>query len=258
MSYQVFIPNRSGADTKPLREVGLEGLLRDGDSGPAATTARALLARPIVRVPDAPPLGDLQLRPLEDPLAFLGHGVLEGLVYVNKDLGVRLPTAGFHVYAAAPSEEVTLEEGFGVSTLELTVSALMTAANPALEQRLAKDIVGGFEGVNRPVEYLGDTPLVTDAGPGHALRWFGREGTNEILVFVPVCGGRITLVAHGRGEGPGLWKEAKRALRGLRFDPGGRACRVVVEDAPPPAAPAASPGASAPPPLPAAASPARP
>jgi hypothetical protein len=245
----------AGPDATVVRDGSRVVYVKGLDSGPAATTARALLARPIVRGPDAPPLGDLQLRPLEDPLAFLGHGALEGLVYVNKDLGLSLPTAGFHVYAAAPREEVTLEEGFGVSTLELTVSALMTAASPALEQRLAKDIVGGFEGVNRPVEYLGDTPLVTDAGPGHALRWFGREGTNEILVFVPVCGGRITLVAHGRGEGPGLWKEAKRALHGLRFDPGGHACRVVIEDAPPPAA---SPGAPSPPPPPAAASPARP
>src|ERR1019366_4786013 len=142
-------------------------------------------------------------------------------------------------------EEVTLGEAFGVSTLQLTVSALMTASSPELEQRLAKDTVGGFEGVDRTVEYLGDTPLVTDAGPGHALRWFGREGTNQILVFVPVCGGKITLVAHGRGEGPGLWREAKRALHGMRFDPAGHACKMVTDDTPPSSPPPSSPVAPA-------------
>ena len=235
----------AGPDATVVHDADRVVYVKGLDGAPAAAAARALMARPIVHPSPVPPLGDVQLRPIDDPVALLGHGELEGTVYVNKGLGLRVPTAGFQIDATAPGEEVTLGEAFGVSTLQLTVSALMTASSPELEQRLAKDTVGGFEGVDRTVEYLGDTPLVTDAGPGHALRWFGREGTNQILVFVPVCGGKITLVAHGRGEGPGLWREAKRALHGMRFDPAGHACKMVADDTPPSSPPPSSPVAPA-------------
>jgi hypothetical protein len=193
-----------------------------------------VLARPVARPAPAPPLGDVQLRPVEDPQSFIGHGERVGMAYVNKALGLSLPIAGFDVYASTPTAEVTLDEAFGISTLQLTVSALMTAWTPELQQRIARDVVGGFEGSGQSIAYLGETPIVTDAGHGNALRWFGREGTNELLVFVPVCGGKITLLAQGRGDGYGLWKETKRALHGMRFDEAAPACRFVTADTPPP------------------------
>jgi hypothetical protein len=217
-------------------------VLREGDRvayvsglGGAAGSAKAreLLAVPVVRVAPAPPLGDVQLRPIVDPRSFLGRGERVGMEYVSRPLGLTLRTAGFEVYASSPSEELTLEEAFGISTLELTVSALLTAWSPDLERRIARDVVGGFVGGGYPIDYLGATPITVDAGPGEALRWFGREGTNEILVFVPACGGKITLLAHGKGEGYGLWKEMKRALHGMRFDPAAPACKFVGEDTPP-------------------------
>jgi hypothetical protein len=216
-------------------------VLRDGDRvayvsglGAAAGSAKAreLLALPVVKVAPAPPLGGVQLRPVVDPRSFLGRGERAGMEYVNKPLGLTLPVAGFEIYASSPGDELTLEEAFGVSTLQLTVSALLTAWSPDLERRIARDVVGGFVGGGYPIDYLGATPITVDAGAGEALRWFGREGTNEILVFVPVCGGKITLVAHGKGEGYGLWKETKRALHGMRFDAGAPACRFVTDDTP--------------------------
>ena len=221
-------------------------VLREGDrvafvtglaSAPATTMARELLARPVVRAAATPPLGDVHLRAVESPRSFLDRGERVGASYVNKALGLSLPTSGLDVYAAAADTELTFDETFGLSTMEMTLYALVTAWSPALAQRTARDVVGGFEGAKGlPIDYLGETPIVTDAGLGHALRWFGREGTNEILVFVPVCDGKITLVAHGKGDGYGLWKETKRVLHGMRFDVTAPACRFVTADLPPPGA----------------------
>jgi hypothetical protein len=214
-------------------------VLRDGDrvayvsglgSAAGLTRARELLTRPVVRVAAAPPLGDVSLRTIVDPRSFLGKGERAGREYVSPSLGLVVPTAGFDVYSSSPTEELTLEEAFGISTLQLTVSALLTTWSPDLERRIGRDIVGGFEDGGFPIDYLGATPIAVEAGPGEALRWFGREGTNEILVFVPVCGGKITLVAHGKGDGYGLWKETKRALHGMRFDSAAPACRFVTDD----------------------------
>ncbi|HEX3771370.1 MAG TPA: hypothetical protein VHV30_10915 [Polyangiaceae bacterium] len=226
---------KSGPDATIVRDGTRVVYVKGMDAAPATLEAKALLAAPVTRPPASVPLGAVQLGQSDDPLAMVGHGERRGDWYVNPYLGLSLPTAGFHVYEPAPGEEVAIGEEFGTSTLEIRIFALMTRPTPDLVQRVSIDIVGGFEGTHRSIYFVGETPLVTRAGPGVSRRWYGRSGTDEMIIFVPVCDNRITIVAHARGDGPGLWPEAKRALRGMQFDVGSRACKAVADDVLPPA-----------------------
>jgi hypothetical protein len=216
-------------------------VVRDGDrvayvlglpADASAATARALLAVPLTRSAADPPLGPVRLRPLADPGSFVGKGSMRGGRYVSDPLGLSLSVQGFDVVATTDDAEVTLEEWFGMTALRLNVSAVMSAWTPALEQRMAWEMMGADEAAGLLVVYLGDAAIATGAGPGRALRWSRGEGTGAALVLVPVCSGKITLVMAAGGGGPRVWEEIQRVARRLRFDSASPACRFATEDGP--------------------------
>jgi hypothetical protein len=199
-----------------------------------AAMARALLSAPADRPVASPPLGDVRLRPVADPQAFMGKGSLRAGRYVSEPLGLSLSVQGFDVLATTLYDEVTLEEYFGLSVVRLTVDALLTSWTPELEARIAWDVMGAEEDAGVPIIYLGETGVATGVGPGRALRWSRGQGTNAVLLRVPVCGGKITLVIRAAGGGPGMWDDVQRVARRLRFDGASPACKFVTDDLPPP------------------------
>jgi hypothetical protein len=198
-----------------------------------AATARSLLSAPTERPIASPPLGDVHLRPIADPRSFMGKGSLRGGRYVSEPLGLSLSVQGFDVLTTTLYDELTLEEYFGLSTVRLTVDALLTSWTPELEGRMAWNFMGGQEDAGVPIIYLGETGVATGVGPGRALRWSRGQGTNAILLWVPVCASKITLVIGARGGGPGMWDEVQRVARRLRFDGASSACKFVTDDVPP-------------------------
>jgi hypothetical protein len=127
---------------------------------------------------------------------------------------------------------LTLEEYFGFSNLRLTASAVLSSSTRELEDRIAWEFMGGLEDAGLPIEYLGETLVTTEAGPGRALRWSRGEGTNWAIIFLPLCEGKITLVIDASGGGTGIWDEVRRAVRHVNFDDVSPACRFVKEDGP--------------------------
>jgi hypothetical protein len=197
-----------------------------------ATTVRALLALPGPRPDLAPPVGVVHLRPLADPRSFVAKGRLVGDRYVSEPLGLSVSMRGFEAVASEQSAELAVEEYFGISRVTIHLFALLTSLTPEFEQRLAWDVIGPLEEGGLPLVYEGAGSFATGAGPARSLQWSSGQGTNEALVFVPVCEGRITLFALARGGGFGVMNEVRRWLRSLRMDDGSPACRFVREDVP--------------------------
>jgi hypothetical protein len=92
--------------------------------------------------------------------------------------------------------------------------------------------VGGLQEGGTVLTYEGPLSFATGAGPARALRWSRGEGTNEAVVFVPVCDRQLTLVVFASGGGFEVMSGAQRWLRSLHFDEQSPACRFVKEDRP--------------------------
>ena len=66
---------------------------------------------------------------------------------------------------------------------------------------------------------------------GYGIRWSRGQGTNAVMVLVPVCGRRITIGIAAAGGGPAVWEDAQRIAKRLRFDDASPACKFVTQDA---------------------------
>jgi hypothetical protein len=198
----------------------------------AATNARKLLDAPIETTAASPPLGDVHLAPIADPESFLAKGAPRGGRYVNDPLGLSFSVQGFEVVTTTVDEEISLQEFSGISEVHLTVTAFLTSWTPELEDHLAWDFMGAVEEAQVPIVFLGETDVATGVGPGRALRWSRGQGTNAVMMLVPVCGRRITIGITTSGGGPGVWEDAQRIAKRLRFNEASPACRFVTEDAP--------------------------
>jgi hypothetical protein len=164
---------------------------------PSAAAVRALLAAPLDRPVADPPLGDVRLRPTVDPRSFLGKGALRGGRYVSEPLGLSLSVEGFDVLDSYVTDELILEEYFGISDVRLQVTALLTSWTRELEQRMAWNSVGAVEEAGIAAAYLGETSVATSVGRGRALRWSIQHVGQAFLLAVPVCGEKITITIRG-------------------------------------------------------------
>ena len=215
-----------------LRDARRVAYVRGLPANVGQESARRLLDAPIETRPATPPLGDVRLRPITDPASFVGKGSLRAGRYVSDPLGLSLSVQGFDVVATTLDDELTLEEYSGISEVHVTVTAFLTSWTPELEDRFAWDFMGAFEEAGVPVIFLGETGVTTGVGPGRALRWSRGQGTNAVMVLVPVCGRRITIGIEVSGGGPGVWDDAQRVAKRIHFAAASPACRFVTEDAP--------------------------
>jgi hypothetical protein len=200
-----------------------------GDAGTAI--ARTLLDAPIETTVPSPPLGDVHLPPIEDPESFVGKGALRGGRYVSDPLGLSLSVQGFDVVATTADDELSLEQYVGISEVHITVTAFLTSWTPQLEDHFAWQFMGAVEGAQVPIVFLGETDVTTNLGGGRALRWSRGQGTNAVMLLVPVCGRRITIGIAASGGGPAVWEDAQRIAKRLRFDDASPACKFVTQDA---------------------------
>jgi hypothetical protein len=201
-----------------------------GDAG--AVLARTLLAAPIETAARRPPLGDVRLPPIEDPQSFVAKGGLRGGRYVSDPLGLSLSVQGFDVVATTVDDELSLEEYSGISEVHITIRAFVTSWTPQLEDHAAWNFMGAVEEAKVPIVFLGETDVATRVGSSRALRWSRGQGTNAVMLLVPVCGRRITIEIGATGGGPGVWEDVQRIAKRLRFDDNSPACRFATADAP--------------------------
>jgi hypothetical protein len=197
-----------------------------------ATAARELLALPGSRPVPVPPLGEVHLRPLVDPRSFLAKGRLIGDRYVSEPLGLSVSMRGFK--SVDPRQfreraELAAEARDGSRLGLVLILPLFAPLTREVEQRMVSTVLPPL--VSYRPAFEGPESFVTGAGPARAFRLSMLPWERVAIVFVPVCEGKMTLVALADGQFD-VMSEAQRWLQSLRFDDASPACRFAGEDGP--------------------------
>jgi hypothetical protein len=190
-----------------------------------------------------PPLGVVHLRPIIEPRSFLAKGRVVGARYVSEPLGLSVEMRGFervdpgHGQLTEMAElvvEGSVVRARNAARLSFVLVPLFAPLTPEVEQRLVWTVVDTFHFEGDWPAFEGGESFDTDAGPARALRWSLRpQGMGTLaIVFIPVCEGKITLLALALGPQFDDMRAARRWLQSLRFDDASPACRFAREDGP--------------------------
>jgi hypothetical protein len=187
-----------GNDVVVAREVRRIAYVQGLGGADDQATARALLAIPIETSPAHPPFGPISVPPpVIAEEAFLGKGRFENGAWVSEPLGLRMELPlGF-----SPDEHSELEgplQYFTAAHVRFTV--LMTAMTRESDTLYLRDVLAKWreqvKAKRQSFDYVdsGAFEIGGVAGPSHV--WRRTDGEMVRIAFVPVCGGKATLVLH--------------------------------------------------------------